>query len=119
MAKRKASEILLEEPKPKKQKVYKEGRYTNANEIIRGLLKNAPYGELTKVANKIGCSAQSLAAKLNGQDDIRLANLITILDVLGYDVVAVPKGTDRSINALAEQIVNKPTYKLNKKTGDK
>lgn len=64
----------------------------NGKEVFR-TLQRASHWSQNKIAHEIGMTSQDLSQRMNVNVDLRADVLAELLSVIGYELIAVPKGT--------------------------
>lgn len=63
-------------------------------ELLRDLIGKSPNWTQNKVANEIGVTSQNMSNRMNLKGAPKTDFVAKVLDVLGYRLVVVPKGTN-------------------------
>lgn len=62
-------------------------------ELITHLIKQSPNWTQNKLGREIGLTSQAMYSRMKSSTGFRVDFLVESLNALGYDLVAVPKGS--------------------------
>lgn len=65
----------------------------DGRQAIRELIKDSPAWSQNRLAAEVGMSGQAMSNRMQRQGDLRCDFAARLLAVLGYDLVAVPRGS--------------------------
>ena len=65
----------------------------SAKSIFQNLIKKSPNWSQNKVAKELNMTSQDLSQRMGLKSDLRTDLFVSLLNVLGYDLVVVPKGS--------------------------
>lgn len=64
-----------------------------SNELISYLIEQSPNWSQNKLGRELGLTPQAMYSRMKGGTGFRVNFLVESLNLLGYDLVAVPKGS--------------------------